>query len=91
MENEKRLIDANRFEKLLLNHRTSYLHKEDVIAALANQPTVDAVDAVEVVHGNWIPCDDDFDMWYECSVCGGASLSETNYCHDCGAKMDLEE
>lgn len=47
---EKRLIDANRFEKLLQNHRSSYLHKEDVIAALAEQPTVDAAEVIRCEH-----------------------------------------
>ena len=41
---KQRLIDVDKFEKLVLNHRASYLHKEDVIAALSKQLVVDAVE-----------------------------------------------
>ena len=43
---EKRLIDADRFENAISKHRNTYFNKEDVIAAIANQPTVDAVEVV---------------------------------------------
>ena len=92
------------------------------IAALDNTPTIDAV---PVVHGQWVwfencPVVDDEDpecisiIGYECSECGnndstcvrfyeepsvyllscikeGLKESLTNYCSNCGAKMDLEE
>ena len=57
------------------------------------------VDAVEVVHGRWIPLEYDgyadgypvWDLW-ECSECGeehkGDEDTLTNYCPNCGAKMD---
>lgn len=51
----------------------------------------EAVDAVEVVHGQWVnpymnryghPC-------HCCSICGfKASHQDKNYCPNCGAKMD---
>ena len=54
------------------------------------------VDAVEVVHGHWIlkidmvssflsGCEE---MFSECSVCHSAEISGSNYCPNCGAKMD---
>lgn len=56
-----------------------------------------AVDAVPVVHGQWIHTkieDSDwggtFNSW-KCSVCGyyaGRNPTGTNYCPNCGAKMD---
>ena len=53
------------------------------------------VDAVEVVHGRWIEkqepipwCEDDVDVFSVCSVCDCCSLDESNYCPNCGAKMD---
>ena len=69
------------------------------------------VDAVEVVHGRWIPSDIDVDEyeqcmsdandWYdwECSVCHyQMSYVDpvqrkhlTNYCPNCGARMDKGE
>ena len=88
METEKRLIDAYKLEELLRSNSGRYHHKDDVIAAIAGQPTVDAV---EVVHGRWVnpyinryghPC-------HCCSECGfKASYQDKNYCPDCGAKMD---
>lgn len=43
MESEKRLIDAYKLENLLRSSSARYHHKDDVIAAIAGQPTVDAV------------------------------------------------
>ncbi len=53
------------------------------------------VDAVEVVHGRW-----EKEFWhpYRCSCCGKTALLEpngeyyctSNYCPNCGAKMDGE-
>lgn len=54
-----------------------------------------AVDAVLVVHGRWIPRKGKWFAYFQCSVCGekisylsadGKAL--TNYCPNCGAKMD---
>lgn len=57
------------------------------------------VDAVEVVHGRWVPLEYDgfadgypvWDLW-ECSECGeehsGDEDTLTPYCPNCGAKMD---
>lgn len=38
------------------------------------------VDAVEVVHGDWING--------TCNNCGQVDFSKPNYCPNCGAKMD---
>ena len=47
-----------------------------------------------VMHGRWIRYSEIFhDPEYtlvKCSVCGGESCCEANYCPDCGAKMDGE-
>lgn len=54
-----------------------------------------AVDAVPVVYGRWKRT-----LWFiECSVCGYTSADKddegdeiaTNFCPNCGAKMDPEE
>ncbi len=60
--------------------------------SLADIPTVDAV---EVVHGKWAKQVEDGMYWYECSECGGEVPKTrykhdwySNYCPNCGAKMD---
>lgn len=54
-----------------------------------------SADVVQVVHGRWV-YGEDADI--QCSICGADALTEgdymqtkSNYCPNCGAKMDLEE
>lgn len=51
---------------------------------------VPAVDAVPVVHGEWMYKDDGLDSLYECSVCGYCNFhyARNHFCTNCGAKMD---
>ena len=71
---------------------------ETIVRFLKKQPTVDAV---EVVHGRWThdavqTCglfDDSLPVWVDvmqCSVCNEyiEGSHGTNYCPNCGAKMD---
>ena len=97
MANEQRLIDANALiailEKIADEDGTKYLHLDEITQEIFDAPTVDAV---ELVHGQWIF---DFSLddsnFYKCSICGRQeillakeSISEyCPYCH-CGAKMD---
>lgn len=52
------------------------------------------IDAVEVVHGEWIVCGDGKYVPLMCSACGKTTFwyhaQTANYCPNCGAKMDLE-
>lgn len=107
MKSEKRLIDAN----ALINSLKEWLSASDVvgdwdvyhtiedcICEVNAQPTIDAV---EVVHGWWIPLEYDgyadgcpvWELW-ECSECReehkGDEDTLTPYCPTCGAKMDGE-
>ena len=58
---------------------------------MEDAPTVDAVGGV---HGRWIEVnkcrypDGHIECDYKCSICGEISWGESNYCPDCGAKMD---
>ena len=68
--------------------RLGVAHKKMILDA----PTVDAV---EVVHGRWIEkqepipwCEDDVEVYTVCSICDCYSPGESNYCPNCGAKMD---
>ena len=92
MANEKRLIDANSVDYENIMCSQSQLHWLNAI--IEKQPTVDAV---EVVHGRWIPIIDEptplrkipMLSGYKCSVCGRYEEKEEPYCN-CGAKMDGE-
>ena len=58
---------------------------------LLRQP---AADVAEVVHGRWIWNEEgeiDWEQFYRCSNCGNKEYWESNFCPNCGAKMDLEE
>ena len=61
-------------------------YKTDVLDEVDAQPTVDAV---PVVHGRWIPFHSQIagDIQY-CSACEIGFIAKTNYCPNCGAKMD---
>lgn len=52
-----------------------------------------AVDFVEVKHGEWIKrtfivFDNEIKEGYHCSVCNTTWDTNTNFCPNCGAKMD---
>jgi len=83
MANEKRLIDATEARK----HST-----HDFITHFLDRcPTVQAV---EVVHGRWIfkhnPIEDPKGYFIRivCSECNLHTGQKSNYCPQCGAKMD---
>ena len=93
-------------EKIMteLIHRLNFLMAENGEYDHYTSGFDEAVDRVEdfptveltpVVHGRWI-YGEDIDV--QCSVCGCDALTEgdyrqtkSNYCPNCGAKMDLEE
>ena len=62
---------------------------------LSSMQGISHVDAVEVVHGEWVKQEEEYCYWYECSECAGV-VPRTRYGHDwysdycpnCGAKMD---
>ena len=83
MATEKRLIDANAVDYENIMCSQDQLHWLNAI--IEKQPTVDAA---EVVHGRWKHIHvGGFGYIPACSECGWHD-SETNYCPNCGAKMD---
>ena len=77
MINEKRLIDAYKLEDHLQSNRIRYHNKEDFIAAIAEQPTVNAVEVTRCG-----ACKE----WTEIAETGGAG-----YCnHPCWILADAE-
>lgn len=91
MVTEKRLIDANAMrEDWLENGENEYVYAtNNVLDSIDAQPTVDAV---EVVHGQWVNAAGCRTI---CNKCGEYPLYDyfgrlklSNYCPNCGAKMD---
>lgn len=99
MKNDVRLIDANALDEILVeeylthneatNARTlAYMqvYNAAIDTARSKIREVDTIDAVPVVHGRWEYNPGD-NIPY-CNRCGMPQDVPTNYCHDCGAKMD---
>ena len=52
-----------------------------------------AADVEPVRHGKWLPTTKWWQggsAWKRCSECGILHLGKSNFCPNCGAKMDLE-
>ena len=50
-----------------------------------------AADVAEVVHGRWIWNEEgeiDWEQFYRCSNCGDKEYWESNFCPNCGCRMD---
>ena len=65
-----------------------------IVMLIEKQPTADVV---EVRHGKWQPCYEDWRKQIEgdeCSACGfqhyGTNIRDYPYCPNCGARMDGE-
>ena len=73
------------------NAETPNWTPQRVKTILLRQP---AADVAEVVHGRWIWNEEgeiDWEQFYRCSNCGDKEYWESNFCPNCGAKMDLED
>ena len=94
MENKKLdLIDRNAlYEKAYFSGKLPdpgnlYPEGKEVVDVddIENAP---AVDAVEVVHGRWIAVEDREYLGVMCSNCQKWFDEKTNYCPNCGSKMN---
>ena len=103
MANEKRLIDANallqEFDEYIQDNReqNSYANSfcADVCEVLKNTivKVAPTVGAVEVVHGRWVKgtrtlSTGSIIVGHRCSECDEFFVRNSNYCPNCGAKMD---
>lgn len=52
---------------------------------------VKSEDVSPVVHGEWLCAETDDEQFFLCSVCNNKEYWESNYCPNCGAKMDAEQ
>lgn len=50
-----------------------------------------AADVAPVRHGRWVCVDTDVEQFFLCNRCKKKEYWESNYCPNCGAKMDLED
>ena len=84
--------DPHRKNRSLIERWVRKTEINVVLKGLAAFPTVET----ELVkHGQWIAkqeplswCEDDVDVFFECSACGTQNFGESPYCPTCGARMD---
>ena len=92
------LVDLDRLKTEF--SRVVWVHDVDADIANGLLERAKAVDAVEVMHGEWVDgleFDHDESV-YACSICnepwvltaGTPSENLMNYCPNCGAKMEVE-
>ena len=49
-----------------------------------------AADVAPVRHGKWLCVDTDTEQFFLCNMCKKKEYWESDYCPNCGCKMDLE-
>ena len=81
-----------------------FIEREAVIEAIMSEPpdahypqwyvdkikSIPAADVAEVRHGRWLCVDTDTEQFFLCNRCKKKEYWESNYCPNCGAKMDEE-
>ncbi len=88
-----RYVDANKLLDRVFDVPTCYEEgrevKDEIITIIAD---FRAADVEEVEHGRWIRLNQmsffTYDSFYQCSECQLETTNTTNYCPNCGAKMD---
>lgn len=86
-------IEKSKLEKEMLNwavclNNPDTLSRSDAMFIIDN---VEAADVAPVVHGEWLCAETDDEQFFLCSVCNDKEYWESNYCPECGAKMDAEQ
>ena len=59
----------------------------EVLGMIYEMPTADVA---PVMHGRWLCVDTDTEQFFLCNRCKKKEYWESNYCPNCGCKMDLE-
>ena len=101
----KRYVDIDKFKEQVQQSidryyaglSNGYYLAEDVIEDI-NFNNFELADVEEVRHGKWIEriekltwCEDDVEVYYDCSCCSTHNFAETSYCPNCGSKMLKKE
>lgn len=86
-------IEKSKLKKEILNwavclNNPDTLSRSDAMFIIDN---VEAADVAPVVHGEWLCAETDDEQFFLCSVCNDKEYWESNYCPECGAKMDAEQ
>ena len=80
------LYDEQKHSHLMAPFKLCTADRVDLKFLLNEAPTIDAA---PVVHGKWRYCGSDrFNDAFECSVCGRIAMNDSDFCPNCGAKMD---
>ena len=82
VERKRAIVDACNSLEL---YPSEYAKLED---ALNRIPTADVA---EVRHGRWLCVDTNTEQFFLCNRCKKKEYWESNYCPNCGAKMDEED
>ena len=94
-----RLIDADALIKKFQSDKEYFDKVGDTTFAMATIGVINdidkapTIDAVSVVHGEWIEAEEDWRQqiaFWRCSECGHTTSTMYNFCPNCGAKMDGE-
>ena len=76
-----------------------YIEREEALSAIkqafekGERPSlyikcIPAADVAEVRYGRWLCVDTDTEQFFLCNRCKKKEYWESNYCSNCGAKMD---
>lgn len=86
-------VDKNKIKKAILDwavclNNPNILSRSDTLFIIDN---MEAADSVPIVHGEWMCVETDDEQFFLCSICSNKEYWESNYCPNCGAKMDIEQ
>ena len=71
------------------NHRASPVSWADAYEQFAEDiEEIQTADVAPVRHGRWLCVDTDTEQFFLCNRCKKKEYWESNYCPNCGAKMD---
>ena len=86
-------VERNKIMESLLDwavclNNPDTLSRSDAMFIIDN---VEAADVAPVVYGEWLCAETDDEQFFLCSVCNDKEYWESNYCPNCGGKMDAEQ
>lgn len=81
---EEQIYAIKKDDMTILVKARSPKEAQEKVKASVKQPTIEAE---PVRHGKW----EQVEHMVDCSLCGVSSFQTSNYCPNCGAKMDLED